>query len=101
LRPSHRSPLFPYTTLFRSQQLAQSGLIQRQLFALELQQVTLQQQARQVPGWCTAAGDPPGDMRRRCGEQTVEAGIERFVGLPRIDRKSTRLNSSHVKISDA
>src|SRR5690606_40478652 len=47
----------------------------------------------------------PGDLRQRFGEPSlvgdvVEVGrVEHRVG--RVDRKSTRLNSSHVKISYA
>src|SRR5690606_42050000 len=65
------SPLFPYTTLFRSQQRE----------ACVAQVLALAQVGR-------VAGD----------RQVVQL---RDVAVGRLDRKSTRLNSSHVKISYA
>src|SRR5690606_41022919 len=91
------SPLFPYTTLFRS----------RPAQALH---------PRLAGGHYRGAGppvDPPGprvrrergqdprsldDHRRRRGESLVPHGHD--LSRPE-DRKSTRLNSSHVKISYA
>src|SRR5436309_11844496 len=72
IRRPPRSTLFPYTTLFRS-------------------------------------GFRPGQRRQHCNKGTyslnnvvyAEHGTDRETGCPRPDRKSTRLNSSHVKISYA
>src|SRR5690606_41353523 len=82
------SPLFPYTTLFRSQRLDQvsraftrrpagaHGIHARLLIGVE----HFQQQA---------AGLAP--LRKRLQQPALQD----------VDRKSTRLNSSHVKISYA
>src|SRR5690348_18033348 len=91
LRPPPRSTLFPYTTLFRS---GRRGL-DRQHFL---------------------AGGPAGARRLR-GVRIVQVGAARpdeggvnragavrntgEHGVPREDRKSTRLNSSHPSISYA
>src|SRR5690349_22458027 len=72
-----RSTLFPYTTLFRS---APS----RKLFLHR----TVRATAFPQPG---QTGVEPGVIASRCSRQ-------RFHGE---DRKSTRLNSSHVEISYA
>src|SRR5436309_10209750 len=88
-RPPPRSTLFPYTTLFRSltrpveaaQQVAQVGL--ERLVALGAAQATGLPEVLEG----AAAGGAAQAVRRR-GEQAR-------------DRKSTRLNSSHVKISYA
>src|SRR5205814_9112478 len=84
LRPPPRSPLFPYTTLFRSAGgLAAFGVIEH---------------------FASLAGQ---DVR---GEGLLEKGDARFkqpvlehrlTGVARQDRKSTRLNSSHFGISYA
>src|SRR5690606_42142415 len=92
--------LFPYTTLFRSREgLGRLGWI---LDPTRLDGVTLA-----LEEWVGAGGiahdasmkalvTPPegvvGAFTRRGSE------VERF-GYPNGDRKSTRLNSSHVKIS--
>src|SRR5690606_42126277 len=79
-----RSTLFPYTTLFRSR--AQMGV-------------------RLHPDHRLSAGRRTGRRYRRGGGRRNDAGRIRQVGLsehvPAGDRKSTRLNSSHVKISYA
>src|SRR5436305_7804452 len=72
LRPPPRSTLFPYTTLFRS--------------ALNLLRVQTDYLAR-VGAW-----------------QQLFQGVQTKIALAEImptDRKSTRLNSSHVRISYA
>src|SRR5690349_22202126 len=74
IRRPPRSTLFPYTTLFRSERAGPRG---------------------------AAARDPRGARvrPRRLGRGRLRGGIRR-EGRPR-DRKSTRLNSSHVEISYA
>src|SRR5699024_12271803 len=74
-RPPPTSTLFPYTTLFRSR----TGEVGRTLLA----------QSRR-----DALGDPADDHRRRRLHRRPRAPLHR-------DRKSTRLNSSHVSISYA
>src|SRR5206468_11905052 len=99
IRPPPPSPLFPYTTLFRSavalgavqHDLAQlwrirSGSDQRPLAAVNLHAIA-------------AAGKRDrADMRRRDRAVLKPAADEHVVGR---DRKSTRLNSSHDQISYA
>src|SRR5690606_40195303 len=81
LRPPPRAPLFPYTTLFRSAQ--QRGQHEEQHTGDE---------------HAPPAEDVPGPS----AEQEEPAEGERIgADHPRQDRKSTRLNSSHVKISYA
>src|SRR5207302_9455314 len=70
--PPPRSTLFPYTTLFRSRLKTTEGVFSKVTDSLELYRVK-DLETRQ-PFWL-----------RMCG----------------LDRKSTRLNSSHVKISYA
>src|SRR3989442_3845377 len=77
IRRPPRSTLFPYTTLFRSQ-LAGS--------AISWQNKTL-------PGTTAFAAELPAGQ-----PSTVQ--VTRYV-LAAADRKSTRLNSSHVRISYA
>src|SRR5690606_41697068 len=77
-RPPPRSTLFPYTTLFRS--------VQRQGQAI----------LRQRPG--SPAGPGAGQVAAR--QPSSRAQRQATVSWKK-DRKSTRLNSSHVKISYA
>src|SRR5438034_6441089 len=90
LRRPPRSPLFPYTTLFRSEELADRH-----------DRPTAGDRGRPGagPGERDALGDgdaaavaPGGDL----DDIAVGRGVER-----RLDRKSTRLNSSHTVISYA
>src|SRR5688572_31719788 len=88
LRPPPRSTLFPYTTLFRSLP-ATDGLFQLQ----------------------PAGSAPLGRSRSQRPRPTLRLlrlggdGAPRLSGSPgggpRVDRKSTRLNSSHSQISYA
>src|SRR5690349_23353539 len=83
-RPPPRSTLFPYTTLFRSDADLRSARRHRCRRRLD--------ELLQQP----AAGErPPGRLllHRHLGRRAVGEGVE--------DRKSTRLNSSHVEISYA
>src|SRR5690242_21477740 len=85
LRPPPRSTLFPYTTLFRSHGRDQAGL------ELLLDHLPL------LPGDRAVVGpDVGGPVRVAFAGQVVEPG-----GQPFGDRKSTRLNSSHMSISYA
>src|SRR3712207_7968070 len=73
IRRPPRSTLFPYTTLFRSR--AEGPGVERAVLAAELHQVQAGEVARAV-----------------VEEHVLGAGV---------DRKSTRLNSSHANISYA
>src|SRR3712207_8842042 len=88
IRRPPRSPLFPYTTLFRS--VASVAKAFGPVAALE--DVSLRASARET----VAIVGPSG-----CGKSTL---LELVCGLAepdRGDRKSTRLNSSHANISYA
>src|SRR5438874_10018069 len=88
IRRPPRSTLFPYTTLFRSRKY-RPGTPRR--------------------NGARRAGDPVAERERRPGarapdrtERWGDRVIARFGGgAGRSDRKSTRLNSSHVEISYA
>src|SRR5437899_6186699 len=83
LRPS-RSPLFPYTTLFRSRGLRQQVADVRDRHQ-HVEALTAQKDG-------TLRGEP--DRPERLQEV-------HFAGADERDRKSTRLNSSHLGISYA
>src|SRR5690625_7956373 len=74
IRPPPRSTLFPYTTLFRSN-------------VIKTNQKTLAQTARAIA-----------DMAQEIRTASISDHKYLLYGL---DRKSTRLNSSHVAISYA
>src|SRR5690349_22434340 len=78
--PPPRSTLFPYTTLFRSLR----GVVHFLRADLHLQRLALRADDRGVQGLVHAEA--------RLGDVVLE---------PARDRKSTRLNSSHVEISYA
>src|SRR3712207_7421644 len=88
IRRPPRSTLFPYTTLFRS---PRTGL-------------PMPKRARQgtpEKPFAQGAGDGPG-LRRALGlADAVGIGFGAIVGAGILDRKSTRLNSSHANISYA
>src|SRR3989442_2691466 len=77
IRRPPRSTLFPYTTLFRSKRCHQSQQLSTRRRGVEVHQ--LQSGRRAGP-----------DARLRVGPRHGD-----------LDRKSTRLNSSHVRISYA
>src|SRR5690606_39911810 len=88
VRPPPRSPLFPYTTLFRSFILPQPSIV-------------------------AASSNSAGMVRINCTSKNMKNALPKKLGIiiglnelnhPNLenrDRKSTRLNSSHVKISYA
>src|SRR5690242_20865965 len=84
IRRPPRSTLFPYTTLFRSEVLADAGHVLVQPGILRFADSHVGEVAvaqHRVP------------VARDAGREDVEVGI--------LDRKSTRLNSSHMSISYA
>src|SRR3712207_6861309 len=87
IRRPPRSTLFPYTTLFRSQdELVVLGHLLREAHAAVAEDAAL-------------AVDR--DQRREL-ERLAEVALRLDeAGRPRADRKSTRLNSSHANISYA
>src|SRR5699024_11549913 len=99
----HPSPptLFPYTTLFRSQELKRSPLHERH--------VTAGAKFAEFGGWSMPL-EYAGTNERKGGvlaeHEAVRSGVGVFdvshlgkVVVSGTDRKSTRLNSSHVSIS--
>src|SRR5690606_40267973 len=99
--PPHRSPPFPYTTLFRSFQ-QRAGIALRPLLpqtphpggeALAYLQTPAAGHLLQLEGPALAA--LPQHLQR--GAQ--RGRVRPLVVIEQLDRKSTRLNSSHVKIS--
>src|SRR2546430_4682041 len=87
IRRPPRSTLFPYTTLFRSQLVEAAVLMQRAEWQLESARgrratFAAQRSLGGAAGWSLACP--------QCGR----------LELP-LDRKSTRLNSSHSQISYA
>src|SRR5205807_9740504 len=99
LRRPPRSTLFPYTTLFRSDEfvaLSEAGKL------LEIWNLVFMQFDQQADGSRPPLPAPSVD---------TGAGLERIAGVMQgvpsnfdtdsLDRKSTRLNSSHLVISYA
>src|SRR5207249_11182112 len=95
--PPPRSPLFPYTTLFRSG-AAQPGL---DLGVAVLGLPPLVVQRGQVRGGCLPAVRQRGGQAEQPGPGGAAGGADGDGVLDDADRKSTRLNSSHVSISYA
>src|SRR3712207_8710544 len=88
IRRPPRSTLFPYTTLFRSRARENAGAII---------QAAQEAAARMVAG--ERGGQP---AQAEGGERPVTQELEEQVAyLKALDRKSTRLNSSHANISYA
>src|SRR5690349_22879426 len=87
IRRPPRSTLFPYTTLFRSDEW-----IEMRLRATAAQEVYLKDLDLHVH---FESGE---DLRTEISAKFRPDGI---AGELKIDRKSTRLNSSHVEISYA
>src|SRR3989442_9818150 len=87
IRRPPRSTLFPYTTLFRSQKIA----------------VQLRRNFKVVffVGFMESS-EPPSRFADLPGPRdSAPLRLDRRCWLAQIDRKSTRLNSSHVRISYA
>src|SRR5256885_5372883 len=88
IRRPPRSPLFPYTTLFRSRDARLDGGV------APAPQGRLLEAEDAQPGPADDQGQAPVVHRRR-------PGLVRRPGDGDQDRKSTRLNSSHLVISYA
>src|SRR5690349_22536305 len=86
IRRPPRSTLFPYTTLFRSELETFIRLLQRET---QLLPITIYLDARDV------------DKAAEGRAAAIKRFLNAYEGLIFLDRKSTRLNSSHVEISYA
>src|SRR3712207_7988028 len=85
IRRPPRSTLFPYTTLFRSDQVAHTRALGRESAAHQRDLVRALQRT----------------IRDRCRSPVGASPARNFPEHGRGDRKSTRLNSSHANISYA
>src|SRR5438874_3288505 len=90
MRPPPRSTLFPYTTLFRSL-LVSHGRRRPEVVRLKGGDPTI----------FGRAGEEIEALRRAGIAYEIVPGISAALGAAAADRKSTRLNSSHVEISYA
>src|SRR5690606_41044190 len=92
------STLFPYTTLFRSGGLALHGQHPIEVFLRVPERRGIAIDGRQIGNRCRQAPQAGSDRAAAfVGDGLESPGI--IHAAP--DRKSTRLNSSHVKISYA
>src|SRR3712207_8555638 len=95
IRRPPRSTLFPYTTLFRSEDQQVGGVAEQRQPDHQPDDAAAQQAVQ--PGRVQAAHD-----ERQHGLHAHSSASEStMVSVMPIDRKSTRLNSSHANISYA
>src|SRR3712207_8450309 len=94
IRRPPRSTLFPYTTLFRSVRQSGRAVLLRDFTAEHGPDGTVDVLDRQLEIDRRAALD-------RVLREVDEPVVERLVEPVILDRKSTRLNSSHANISYA
>src|SRR3712207_8680312 len=83
IRRPPRSTLFPYTTLFRSDFDQRPG------------------DGESEPEAAVAAGDGAAALFEGVEDVGQEVGLDAGAAVGELDRKSTRLNSSHANISYA
>src|SRR3712207_9041208 len=100
IRRPPRSTLFPYTTLFRSrlERAQRLSVVGARLGQLLGRRVEGDETEPEVVG--QGSGERAGGVARRGGAVGAHVrGAHRYRGV--LDRKSTRLNSSHANISYA
>src|SRR5256885_12146411 len=90
IRRPPRSTLFPYTTLFRSLN-GLTNIVWREANAFD----ELRELERRDERFDTVVLDPPAFAKSK------QSLVRALAGYKEIDRKSTRLNSSHLVISYA
>src|SRR5205807_10633843 len=99
--PPSPSPLFPYTTLFRSRRQPTSNPSPRPIRSPVVSTVVTPESP--VPGSIAAEGShaevEPGHPPTSTGLSHEKVAMWAFLGSECLDRKSTRLNSSHLVIS--
>src|SRR5256885_8563825 len=88
IRRPPRSTLFPYTTLFRS---GKNGVILDSGYAWDFNGDRKTDATGKIVSWTL----------QKPGNFTVNLTVTDSVGWKSVDRKSTRLNSSHLVISYA
>src|SRR5690606_41667298 len=94
--PPPRAPLFPYTTLFRSARDT------RHRFLTLVRDTSLANMCDLVAGQQMLCSRGTGVRASCCRKGGVQSGVgQKGLTEGGADRKSTRLNSSHVKISYA
>src|SRR3712207_8864471 len=91
IRRPPRSTLFPYTTLFRS---LSGGAVQRHVGDRLAVGRQLLGHGDAIRGWID-------EVHPRIGGHQDRVGLRGIRDAHRLDRKSTRLNSSHANISYA
>src|SRR3712207_9259368 len=100
IRRPPRSTLFPYTTLFRS--LAVGGLGRHRRRTVDEDRRRLLRGGRDVRDGLGQRQEQQRQQQELEEQQQVPPELlERRVDLEVLDRKSTRLNSSHANISYA
>src|SRR5207253_7600400 len=96
-RSSTRSPRFPYTTLFRSARVA--SLLEGAVREARQDHVDHAEQREEADQRQEALRASLAQAER--DRARADPGDDEHADRPREDRKSTRLNSSHVAISYA
>src|SRR2546430_6059247 len=97
IRPPPRPPLFPYTPLFRSGHGAESeGFLEQHAVDDEARSRDRPRAERQLGYTAPRVGEPLAVAHERPG-----VGDQDVRPAHRLDRESTRLNSSHSPISYA
>src|SRR5690606_39494411 len=94
-RPQHPSSLFPYTTLFRSEEPPAPLVTDHEVPAWQRE---LLERVGGVDSTSFRGAYPFAEIEYEF-DGPVTVSMQAFT--PFVDRKSTRLNSSHVKISYA
>src|SRR3712207_7020528 len=92
IRRPPRSTLFPYTTLFRSPDFGGRRFCEARVWTLFNHFIDM------TPYVDYAAGKKP---MAECTEMPLWIVPDRKISVQDVDRKSTRLNSSHANISYA
>src|SRR2546422_8252906 len=94
IRRPPKSPLFPYTTLFRSMRMREQHDVNRA-------QVQPPQRGHEPAGSDVVTGQVPLDLPASVDQHGAAGRSLDHDGISLADRKSTRLNSSHGYISYA
>src|SRR5256885_13315919 len=97
IRRPPRSTLFPYTTLFRSTRLGRGVISLRRPFTKERTAFAM----GRLSVFCSRLLSPAARGRRASRDHFDGALVAPIALLIALDRKSTRLNSSHLVISYA